>query len=228
MTDRAATRICAVLAGHEAAAGVVAALLPSPESLILDEPRTAWTRRHRRDARPDQVVRRRRDHGAGIEPPISENQQVCDHAVMIRGGRLVHQGTDPTLRRTASGHRDRARARRRPSAPREDLEARRPLGRRPARPTALSAVVRLCASAAELNRPAAPTASVVVFLQLTHSLEGFVLPATGMDSAIPLPGMVPLNDRGVLPQRVGQAEAQAPPAVHLPWPGCLRHPCSWC
>ena len=69
-TARAGDKYRSYSLGMKQRLGIAAALLPEPGaagSRRADErPRPGG---HRRDARPDPVVRRRRDHGPGVEPP---------------------------------------------------------------------------------------------------------------------------------------------------------------
>jgi ABC-2 type transport system ATP-binding protein len=73
--------------------GIAAALLPSPELLILDEPTNGLDPGGIVEMRG--LIRSFADDGITVlvsSHLISEIEQVCDHVVMIRGGRLVHQG----------------------------------------------------------------------------------------------------------------------------------------
>ena len=112
---------------------------------------------HRRDARPDQVVRRRRDHGPGVQPP-----DLRDRAdLRLRGDDPGRPARPPGERRRAAGHPaggvpGRAGARRGPRASWPSCcEAGRLHG--DARATADGALVVAApgASAADLNRLAA-------------------------------------------------------------------------
>jgi ABC-2 type transport system ATP-binding protein len=79
--------------------GIAAAMLAGPELLILDEPTNGLD--------PGGIVEMRglirSLAGDGItvlvsSHLISEIEQICDHVVMIRAGRLVHQGSVDELR----------------------------------------------------------------------------------------------------------------------------------
>ena len=81
--------------------GIAAAMLAGPELLILDEPTNGLD--------PAGIVEMRglikSLAGDGItvlvsSHLISEIEQICDYVVMIRAGRLVHQGTVADLRAT--------------------------------------------------------------------------------------------------------------------------------
>jgi ABC-2 type transport system ATP-binding protein len=81
--------------------GIAAAMLADPELLILDEPTNGLD--------PAGIVEMRgliksfADDGITVlvsSHLISEIEQICDYAVMIRAGRLVHQGSVAELRAT--------------------------------------------------------------------------------------------------------------------------------
>jgi ABC-2 type transport system ATP-binding protein len=81
--------------------GIAAAMLAGPELLILDEPTNGLD--------PAGIVEMRgliksfADDGLTVlvsSHLISEIEQICDYVVMIRAGRLVHQGSVAELRAT--------------------------------------------------------------------------------------------------------------------------------
>ena len=94
LSARADDRYRTYSLGMKQRLGIAAALLPGPELLILDEPTNGLD--------PAGIVEMRglirSFAGDGItvlvsSHLISEIEQICDHVVMIRAGRLVHQGS---------------------------------------------------------------------------------------------------------------------------------------
>jgi ABC-2 type transport system ATP-binding protein len=186
MSARAGDKYRSYSLGMKQRLGIAAALLPGPELLILDEPTNGLD--------PAGIVEMRglirsfaRD---GITVVVSshlmsEIEQVCDFIVMIRGGRLVHQGPVAEL---AAGQRPDIVV-----APEhaEDLE---PLVRvfeaaglaataSPADGTAV--VLASGVSAAELNRLAARRRITLRRIsERTRSLEDVFFQLTGADTAM--------------------------------------------
>jgi ABC-2 type transport system ATP-binding protein len=81
--------------------GIAAALLPSPELLILDEPTNGLDPGGIVEMRG--LIRSFSNDGITVlvsSHLISEIEQICDYVVMIRAGRLVHQGTVAELQAT--------------------------------------------------------------------------------------------------------------------------------
>ena len=98
---RAGDRYRSYSLGMKQRLGIAAAMLASPELLILDEPTNGLD--------PAGIVEMRglirSFAGDGItvlvsSHLISEIEQICDYVVMIRAGRLVHQGSVDVLRAT--------------------------------------------------------------------------------------------------------------------------------
>jgi ABC-2 type transport system ATP-binding protein len=74
--------------------GIAAALLAGPELLILDEPTNGLDPAGIVEMRG--LIRSFADDGMTVlvsSHLISEIEQVCDYVVMIRAGRIVHQGS---------------------------------------------------------------------------------------------------------------------------------------
>src|ERR1700728_4626317 len=81
--------------------GIAAAMLPSPRLLILDEPTNGLDPGGIVEMRG--LIRSFADDGITVlvsSHLIAEIEQVCDHVVMIRAGRLVYQGSVAELRAT--------------------------------------------------------------------------------------------------------------------------------
>ncbi len=81
--------------------GIAAALLPDPELLILDEPTNGLDPAGIVEMRG--LIRSFADDGMTVlvsSHLISEIEQIYDYVVMIRAGRLVHQGPVADLRAT--------------------------------------------------------------------------------------------------------------------------------
>ena len=94
--------------------GIAAAMLAGPELLVLDEPTNGLD--------PAGIVEMRgliksfADDGITVlvsSHLISEIEQICDYVVMIRAGRLVHQGSvaerGPPSRRSSWSRRNTTR-----------------------------------------------------------------------------------------------------------------------
>ena len=93
MTARAGDKYRSYSLGMKQRLGIAAALLPDPKLLILDEPANGLDPAGIVEMRG--LIRSFADDGITVlvsSHLISEIEQVCDHVVMIRGGRLVHQG----------------------------------------------------------------------------------------------------------------------------------------
>src|SRR6201992_1366599 len=99
MSARAGDKYRSYSRGMKQRLGIAAALLPSPELLILDEPTNGLDPAGIVEMRG--LIRSLAGHGVTVlvsSHLISEIEQVCDHVVMIRAGRLVHQGSVAGLR----------------------------------------------------------------------------------------------------------------------------------
>ena len=101
LAARAGDRYRSYSLGMKQRLGIAAAMLAEPELLILDEPTNGLD--------PAGIVEMRglikllADDGITVlvsSHLISEIEQICDYVVMIRAGRLVHQGPVAELRAT--------------------------------------------------------------------------------------------------------------------------------
>ncbi len=94
LSARADDRYRTYSLGMKQRLGIAAALLPGPELLILDEPTNGLDPAGIVEMRG--LIRSLAGDGITVlvsSHLISEIEQVCDHVVMIRAGRLVHQGS---------------------------------------------------------------------------------------------------------------------------------------
>ena len=94
LSDRANDFVRAYSLGMKQRLGVAAALLPNPELCILDEPTNGLDPAGIREMRA--VMRGLADRGITVfvsSHLLAEIQAVCDHLVMIDGGRIVFQGS---------------------------------------------------------------------------------------------------------------------------------------
>jgi ABC-2 type transport system ATP-binding protein len=99
LAARAGDRYRTYSLGMKQRLGIAAALLPGPELLILDEPTNGLDPAGIVEMRG--LIRSLAGDGITVlvsSHLISEVEQVCDHVVMIRAGRLVHQGSVAGLR----------------------------------------------------------------------------------------------------------------------------------
>jgi ABC-2 type transport system ATP-binding protein len=186
MTARAGDKYRSYSLGMKQRLGIAAALLPSPELLILDEPTNGLDPGGIVEMRG--LIRSFADDGITVlvsSHLISEIEQVCDHIVMIRGGRLVHQGPVAELA-----------ARQRPDivvAPEHAADlgqltrilevAGLSVAASPADGTAI--VPASGVSAADLNRLAARGGITLRQISVrTHSLEDVFFELTGNDTSM--------------------------------------------
>ncbi|HEY6787858.1 MAG TPA: ABC transporter ATP-binding protein [Trebonia sp.] len=195
MTDRGGDKYRSYSLGMKQRLGIAAALLPSPELLILDEPTNGLDPGGIVEMRG--LIRSFADDGITVlvsSHLISEIEQVCDHVVMIRGGRLVHQGSMAEL---AAGRRPDIVV-----APEHatDLDylarileaAGLRVAAGPAEGTAI--VAASGASAADLNRLAARDGITLRQIsERAHSLEDLFFQLTGTD-----PSMNPGQEMGAI------------------------------
>jgi ABC-2 type transport system ATP-binding protein len=101
LTERADDKYRSYSLGMKQRLGIAAALLPDPELLILDEPTNGLDPAGIVEMRG--LIRSFADDGMTVlvsSHLISEIEQICDYVVMIRAGRLVHQGPVADLRAT--------------------------------------------------------------------------------------------------------------------------------
>ena len=81
--------------------GIAAALLANPDLLILDEPTNGLDPAGILEMR--RLIRSLASDGITVfvsSHLISEIEHICDHIVVIRAGRLVHQGPVSALRQS--------------------------------------------------------------------------------------------------------------------------------
>jgi len=93
LSDRAGDLVRSYSLGMKQRLGVAAALLPSPELCILDEPTNGLDPAGIREIRG--VIRGLADRGITVfvsSHLLAEIEAVCDHLVMIDSGKIVFQG----------------------------------------------------------------------------------------------------------------------------------------
>ena len=190
LTARAADKYRSYSLGMKQRLGIAAALLPDPELLILDEPTNGLDPAGIVEMRG--LIRSFAGDGMTVlvsSHLISEIEQICDHVIMIRAGRLVHQGRVADLRETQQ--RDVI------VAPEHDADCERlakilaaagcTTTRQGAENTIRVAAAGL--SAADLNRLAAGNGITLRQLaEQTQSLERAFFALTGTDDAGLRPG----------------------------------------
>ena len=190
LTARAGDKYRSYSLGMKQRLGIAAALLPDPELLILDEPTNGLDPAGIVEMRG--LIRSFADDGMTVlvsSHLISEIEQICDYVVMIRAGRLVHQGSVADLR--ATQQRDVI------AAPEHDADLEQ-LAKVLAAAGCTATVqpaehaVRIETaglSAADLNRLAASNGITLRQLaEQTRSLERAFFALTGTDDAGVLPG----------------------------------------
>jgi ABC-2 type transport system ATP-binding protein len=190
LTERAGDKYRAYSLGMKQRLGIAATLLPDPELLILDEPTNGLDPAGIVEMRG--LIRSFADDGMTVlvsSHLISEIEQICDYVVMIRAGRLVHQGSVADLR--ATEQRDVI------LAPEHDADRERLADILQAAGCAATVQpadgnVRVAAaglSAADLNRLAARNDITLRQLaEQTRSLERAFFALTGADDAGVRPG----------------------------------------
>jgi ABC-2 type transport system ATP-binding protein len=185
LSARADDRYRTYSLGMKQRLGIAAALLPGPELLILDEPTNGLDPAGIVEMRG--LIRSLAGDGITVlvsSHLISEIEQICDHVVMIRAGRLVHQGSVAELQ--AAQHPDFL------VAPEHDADtailatlleaAGCTVTARPGEATALVAAPGL--SAADLNRIAAGKGITLRQLsERTRSLERAFFALTSTDDS---------------------------------------------
>lgn len=115
LAARGRERVSTFSKGMQQRLGLGAALLGSPELVILDEPTSALDPLGRDDVRG--IIRAARAHGATVvlnSHLLGEVERLCDRAAIMHRGRIVTVGTldqllgEPTLRLRISGIGDPA------------------------------------------------------------------------------------------------------------------------
>jgi ABC-2 type transport system ATP-binding protein len=187
MAARAGDKYRSYSLGMKQRLGIAAALLPGPELLILDEPTNGLDPAGIVETRG--LIRSFADDGITVlvsSHLISEIEQVCDHIVMIRGGRLVHQGPVAEL---AAGERPDIVIAPEHATDLEQLTKVMAVTGLSAAASADDGTVVVSASqagAAELNRLAARHGITLrQIVERTHSLEDVFFRLTGADAAVP-------------------------------------------
>ena len=188
MTARAGDKYRSYSLGMKQRLGIAAALLPDPRLLILDEPANGLDPAGIVEMRG--LIRSFADDGITVlvsSHLISEIEQVCDHVVMIRGGRLVHQGPVAEL---AAGQRPDIEVAPEHAADLGQLtKLLEAAGLTVTAPTAgradgAAVVSASDVSAAELNRLAASHGITLRLIsERTHSLEDVFFRLTGTDAS---------------------------------------------
>ena len=190
LTARAGDKYRSYSLGMKQRLGIAAALLPGPELLILDEPTNGLDPAGIVEMRG--LIRSFADDGMTVlvsSHLISEIEQICDYVVMIRAGRLVHQGSVADLRATQQSDVIVAPEH---DGDREQLAkvleaAGCTVTARPAENTVRVETAGL--SAADLNRLAASNGITLRQLaEQTRSLERAFFALTGTDDAGLRPG----------------------------------------
>jgi ABC-2 type transport system ATP-binding protein len=105
LTGRAGDPFATYSLGMKQRLGIAAALLPDPELLILDEPTNGLDPAGIREVRA--LLRELADGGMTVfvsSHLLSEIEQICDHVVMIRGGKLLYQGRTGDLLAVGDPH----------------------------------------------------------------------------------------------------------------------------
>ncbi|MGH3253693.1 MAG: ABC transporter ATP-binding protein [Trebonia sp.] len=101
LKERAGDKYRSYSLGMKQRLGIAAAMLPDPELLILDEPTNGLDPAGIVEMRG--LIRSFADDGMTVlvsSHLISEIEQICDYVIMIRAGKLVHQGSVADLRAT--------------------------------------------------------------------------------------------------------------------------------
>ncbi|WP_117209246.1 ABC transporter ATP-binding protein [Allorhizocola rhizosphaerae] len=94
LTDRAGDAVGTYSLGMRQRLAIAAALLPDPRLVILDEPANGMDPEGIRDIR--RLLRGLAERGVTAfvsSHQLSEVEQVCDHIVLLRTGRLLYQGS---------------------------------------------------------------------------------------------------------------------------------------
>ena len=182
---RAGDRYRSYSLGMKQRLGIAAAMLAGPELLILDEPTNGLDPAGIVEMRS--LIRSFAEDGITVlvsSHLISEIEQICDYIVMIRAGRLVHQGSVDRLRATQQAEFDIA------AEFESDRELLAGLLRRAGcmvtegEAEDVLHVEQSSLSAADINRLAAGNGITLRQLaQRSHSLERAFFALTGSESA---------------------------------------------
>ena len=104
LADRAGDKVGGYSHGMRQRLGIAGALLRDPRLLLLDEPTTGLDPAGMRDMR--RLIRRLADQGITVllsSHVMAEVEELCDRVAIVRGGRMIHEGSLADLIRQTGG-----------------------------------------------------------------------------------------------------------------------------